>query len=326
MPVAVPTKSKGSSRWSALFGKSSNKSSPTTTSSPSESRPPHESLLHSIETDIKHATDHLPGEQDVMGAKTAEETDPIQRLTHFKVNVPQENHEEANKDAPRTDMHGLSDVKGKAVAAGEGSRAASLRKASDEDIQLATSGGAGGSAGNDDDDDEKEGVDDSLERIEFYRKDEPYYWLSNSSDHPVYLDGVKYPTAEHLFQSLKFIGHHPEIVSKIRKQSQPSDAIKESRKNITSVQKGWIGNRGNVAAMREVLLLKFSQHSALRRQLLLTGDSELVEASPTDAFWGIGSGSGFGSGRNELGKALVRTRETIRAQSGLGVGSGAKTI
>jgi predicted NAD-dependent protein-ADP-ribosyltransferase YbiA (DUF1768 family) len=66
----------------------------------------------------------------------------------------------------------------------------------------------------------------------------------------------------------------------------------------------------------------------LRRQLLLTGDAELVETSPADAFWGNAAGNegGFGGGRNELGKALARTRETLRIQSGLGIGSGAKTV
>lgn len=113
----------------------------------------------------------------------------------------------------------------------------------------------------------------------------------------------------------------------MRKASTPVDAIREARKNISDVKRGWIGKGLNVAAMREVLLLKFSQHSALRRQLLMTGDAELVEASPTDAFWGNASGNGgIAVGRNELGKALQKTRETIRAQAGLGIGSGAVTV
>lgn len=133
--------------------------------------------------------------------------------------------------------------------------------------------------------------------------------------------------AEHLFQSLKFLPQRPDIATKVRKASSPSDAIREARKNIADVKRGWIGKGLNVSAMREVLLLKFSQHSTLRRQLLLTGDSEIVEASPTDAFWGNASGGGrIALGRNELGKALQRTRETISAQAGLGIGSGAKTV
>ncbi|MCO5583363.1 hypothetical protein L7F22_037273 [Adiantum nelumboides] len=174
------------------------------------------------------------------------------------------------------------------------------------------------------DDNEEEEVD----RIIFYHRNQPYFWLSNSSDHPVYLDGVRYPTAEHLFQAFKFLPHKPEIANKIRKTNNPSDATLEARKQSQNVQRGWISQGENLIAMRTVLLLKFSQNSTLTKQLLRTGDAELVEDSPTDAFWGIASGGGrtVGAGRNELGKALVRTRETIRNQSGLGFGSGAKTV
>lgn len=201
--------------------------------------------------------------------------------------------------------------------------------------------------GTEDDDDQEDQV--TVDRIHFYKRDQPYFWLSNSSDHAVYLDGIRYPTAgqccfkvdlylrdnwlnemsrtEHLFQSLKFLPQRPDIAAKVRKASTPVDAIREARKNISDVKRGWIGKGLNVAAMREVLLLKFSQHSTLRRQLLMTGDAELVEASPTDAFWGNASGNGgIAVGRNELGKALQKTRETILAQAGLGIGSGAVTV
>lgn len=173
-------------------------------------------------------------------------------------------------------------------------------------------------------------LSDSIDRIEFYHRDQPYFWLSNSSDHAVYLDGVRYATAEHLFQSLKFLPSRPEIANKVRKANAAPEAIREARKNIASVKRGWIGQGKNVEAMRTVLLLKFSQHSKLGRQLLLTGDAELIEASPTDAFWGSAAGSANGGipglGRNELGKALVRTRETIRTQAGLGYGSASVTV
>jgi len=40
-------------------------------------------------------------------------------------------------------------------------------------------------------------------RILFYHKHEPYYGFTNFSAHPVMYEGRKYPTSEHLFQSLK---------------------------------------------------------------------------------------------------------------------------
>lgn len=40
-------------------------------------------------------------------------------------------------------------------------------------------------------------------KILFYNKDEPHYGFTNFSPHSVMYHGKKYPTSEHLFQSLK---------------------------------------------------------------------------------------------------------------------------
>jgi ribA/ribD-fused uncharacterized protein len=244
-------------------------------------------------------------EAGVSGAGQLEETNPIQHVggTGIVVNQPQE---------PLQPPSNFADEK-----PGESSQAPSLRRRrSDDEIQAA-------------DEASSEEQEDSTipTKIRFYLKGEPYFWLSNSSEYPVYYDGIKYPTSEHLFQAMKFLPHRPDLATKVRKISSPNDAIKEARRNMTEVKKGWISKGINVVQMKEVLLLKFTQHSILRRQLLLTGDAEIVQSSPADAFWGDAAGTdGFGGGRNELGKALMRTRETIRIQAGLGIGSAAKTV
>ena len=43
-------------------------------------------------------------------------------------------------------------------------------------------------------------------KILFYNKHEPYYGFTNFSPHPVMYRGKRYPTSEHLFQSLKVRG------------------------------------------------------------------------------------------------------------------------
>lgn len=43
----------------------------------------------------------------------------------------------------------------------------------------------------------------SRPRLLFYDKDKPYYEFTNFSPHPVYYNGQRYPTSEHLFQSFK---------------------------------------------------------------------------------------------------------------------------
>lgn len=243
-----------------------------------------------------------------------EESDHIQRVagTGYKVNKP---GEAINPAAPDHNVNGAlssTDLDGDPTAGAGALSAVSKKSFSDDEADEA--------------DEEADGAEE-VDRIEFYRRDQPNYWLSNSSENPVYLDGIRYPTAEHLFQSLKFLPHRPDIAAKIRKIQNPADAIREARKNIKDVKKGWISQGKNLEAMKLALLLKFSQNSKLSRQLLSTGDADLVEASPTDAFWGAGSSEGIPNlGRNELGKALRRTRETIRTQSGLGYGSAAQTV
>ena len=63
--------------------------------------------------------------------------------------------------------------------------------------------------------------------------------------------------------------------------------------------------------MEEALYLKFRQHPELRSLLMGTGNAELVYAETKDSFWGEGRS---GEGKNELGKALVRVRDKLRAE------------
>ncbi|KAF3905700.1 hypothetical protein AA313_de0200702 [Arthrobotrys entomopaga] len=67
--------------------------------------------------------------------------------------------------------------------------------------------------------------------------------------------------------------------------------------------------------------LKFTQNEDLKKQLLETGNKELVEASPRDKIWGVGFGIVNAPsqrarwGLNLLGKALMEVRETIRKEA-----------
>jgi predicted NAD-dependent protein-ADP-ribosyltransferase YbiA (DUF1768 family) len=60
------------------------------------------------------------------------------------------------------------------------------------------------------------------------------------------------------------------------------------------------------------LYLKFRQHGDLRTLLFNTYPLELVFEF-NDSFWGDGGGTG----RNELGKSLVRVRDRLRVEGGL---------
>jgi predicted NAD-dependent protein-ADP-ribosyltransferase YbiA (DUF1768 family) len=45
--------------------------------------------------------------------------------------------------------------------------------------------------------------------------------------------------------------------------------------------------------------------------LLATGDEEIIEAAPTDTYWGVGRD---GTGQNKLGKIIARIRDELRAK------------
>lgn len=61
--------------------------------------------------------------------------------------------------------------------------------------------------------------------------------------------------------------------------------------------------------MYDAVYAKFSQHKELKKILLDTGDSTIVEHTKNDSYWGDG---GDGSGRNQLGKTLMKVREDLR--------------
>ncbi|CBQ71634.1 conserved hypothetical protein [Sporisorium reilianum SRZ2] len=164
---------------------------------------------------------------------------------------------------------------------------------------------------------------DAQGRIAFFRQDQPNFHLSNASPHAVTYNSTRYPTAEHLFQSLKFLPAHPEIAAKVRRAKTPLDAMRIARSHTALYNAGWISTGENVRVMHHVVLAKFSQYSALTDALLDTDEREIVNASPTDVFWGSGEN---GRGRNVLGKTLMDVREVLRANRGVGWGSAAKTM
>ncbi|KAN0101286.1 hypothetical protein V8E55_001270 [Tylopilus felleus] len=145
-------------------------------------------------------------------------------------------------------------------------------------------------------------------KILFYDKHKPYYEFTNFSAHEVVYEGRRYPTSEHLFQAFKFLDGHPQIAERIRTCGpKPMIAFDEAHRHKTAVRSDW--SKVHVSKMETVLRLKFTQHRGLKQMLLDTGDTELVEDSPRDWFWGIGAD---GTGNNELGKALMRLRDELR--------------
>lgn len=106
-------------------------------------------------------------------------------------------------------------------------------------------------------------------------------------------------------------------LAKIMAETDPREIKKLGREVKGYVDAVWVENRERV--MYEGCLAKFSQNPSLRKELLSTVGTELVEASPYDTIWGIGLGErdpralnkATWRGLNLLGIALMRVRDTL---------------
>ena len=99
-----------------------------------------------------------------------------------------------------------------------------------------------------------------MKRILFYRTNEPYGEFSNFSAHPIRLNGLAWPTAEHYFQAQKFAGTPCE--KEIRKAGSPMIAARLGRSRKHPLRSDWESVKDRI--MMEALRAKFSQRIELR--------------------------------------------------------------
>ena|ERR1044072_3096485 len=79
---------------------------------------------------------------------------------------------------------------------------------------------------------------------------------------------------------------------------------------VKQVSPGWDNKKIDV--MYRALKCKFSMYPHLKSMLLATAGSVLVEASPSDLFWG---GGREGDGLNYLGQLLMKLRSEFLGES-----------
>jgi N-glycosidase YbiA len=145
----------------------------------------------------------------------------------------------------------------------------------------------------------------TMKKLVFYRLSEPYGEFSNFAPYPIEIKGKVWPTSEHYFQAQKFAGTDQEEAIRLAKTPMAAATLGRSRKQ--TLRAGWEGMKEDI--MREALRAKFVQHPALQALLIATGDSELVEHTAKDRYWGDG---GDGRGRNRLGQLLMELRAELR--------------
>jgi ribA/ribD-fused uncharacterized protein len=152
--------------------------------------------------------------------------------------------------------------------------------------------------------------DHGAEPIRFYSKTVEYYELSNFAPFGFEDAGEYWPTVEHYFQAQKFAG--PENAAyreRIRSARTPRDAKTLGRTRKVPIRSDWDEVRDEV--MLGALRKKFAAKKP-SEVLLGSGLRQLVEASPTDGYWGAGRA---GTGRNRLGQLLMQVRSELRAKA-----------
>ena len=96
--------------------------------------------------------------------------------------------------------------------------------------------------------------------------------------HPFEVDAATYPTAEHFMMAEKARLFEDEGTLK----EIPGRRVQGFTETLWKAQRNYNVFRASVA--------KFGSDDELRRYIVGTGDSVLVEASPKDNIWGIGLG------------------------------------
>ena len=139
--------------------------------------------------------------------------------------------------------------------------------------------------------------------------DGEFAFLSNFYPSLITVDGIMFPTVEHLFQAAKTVSLVER--EKIAAAATPGQAKRLGRNVILC--DNWEEIKDDV--MLNALRLKFAI-LPLREKLLATGNEELVEGNTWhDNIWGNCSCDRCKKieGQNKLGKLLMQVREEIRS-------------
>lgn len=134
------------------------------------------------------------------------------------------------------------------------------------------------------------------------------------------VEGQSYATAEHFMMAEKArLFGDDDVLAQILVAGSPGAAKALGRKVRLFDDKRWREERTAIVVRGN--LAKFSQNEPLKKHLLKTGETVLVEAAPRDQIWGIGLGANNPKssdpaqwrGLNLLGFALMQVRDALRA-------------
>ena len=141
----------------------------------------------------------------------------------------------------------------------------------------------------------------TINKIDSFRG--KYFFLSNCFPAEVTYDGLTYQNNEAAFQAQKTFSPEERAVFT---RLPPRDAKRKGRK--VRLRPDWEQVKDEI--MEDIVREKFSQNPNLKKQLLSTGDAQLIEGNSwNDCYWGIDIRTGVGM--NHLGKILMKVREVL---------------
>jgi ribA/ribD-fused uncharacterized protein len=136
---------------------------------------------------------------------------------------------------------------------------------------------------------------------------ENVYPLENFSPYGLTIDKLYFPTCEHAFQYLKFIGTDEKVAEIIRNASSPDEARIIAHEYKKRRPSNWKEIKYDV--MEEVMEMKVHQNEEVKEALLKTRDLLIAEyCIDEDTDWGIDRNN---EGNNHLGKSLMKIRKRI---------------
>lgn len=135
-----------------------------------------------------------------------------------------------------------------------------------------------------------------------------FYCFSNFSAFAVRWRDELWMTSEHAYQAAKF--EDAALRAQVRQALSAHDAKVIAHEFDRFKFAHW--HEARMPIMLGILRAKLNQHDFVRRRLIETGDREIVEDSPKDAYWGWGPDQ---QGENRLGKLWMRLRSEIRSST-----------
>lgn len=162
-------------------------------------------------------------------------------------------------------------------------------------------------------------------RVLFFRRDRAMFgWLSHFHRSLIVLDGEPWPSVEHYYQAQRSLD--PAYRQAIRAAKSPGIAKRlaarpdaprrisaQSWFRATSQQPRADWQEVKLSIMRRADEAKFVQNPSLAALLLATDAAEIIEDSPFDPYWGVGSD---GQGLNWAGRVLMEVRSALLSKSG----------